>query len=165
MGSVLIFQHRPNPTLQRSFAIVRPLSFALDFTRTRFMAQIKIYGLKSSLAEKSSSLSSAIHSAVVEALAYPPDKKFHRFIGLDKSDFLFPSDRSENYTIIEISMFEGRSIEAKKALIRLLFANIAREAEIDPHNIEITIIETPKQNWGIRGMCGDELALGYKVNV
>jgi phenylpyruvate tautomerase PptA (4-oxalocrotonate tautomerase family) len=62
-------------------------------------------------------------------------------------------------------MFEGRSIEAKKALIRLLFANIAREAEIDPHNIEITIIETPKQNWGIRGMCGDELALGYKVNV
>lgn len=129
------------------------------------MAQIKIYGLKSSLAEKSSSLSSAIHSAVVEALAYPPDKKFHRFIGLDKSDFLFPSDRSENYTIIEISMFEGRSIEAKKALVRLLFANIAREAEIDPHNIEITIIETPKQNWGIRGMCGDELALGYKVNV
>ena len=129
------------------------------------MAQIKVYGLKSSLAEKASSLSSAIHGAVVEALAYPPDKKFHRFIGLDKSEFIFPPDRSDNYTIIEISMFEGRSTEAKKTLIRLLFANIAREAEIDPHSVEITIFETPKQNWGIRGMCGDELALGYKVNV
>ncbi len=129
------------------------------------MTQIKIYGLKSSLAEKASSLSSAIHSAVVEALNYPPDKKFHRFIGLEKSEFIFPPDRGENYTIIEISMFEGRSTEAKKSLIRLLFANIASEAGIDPHSVEITIFETPKQNWGIRGMCGDELALGYKVNV
>jgi len=129
------------------------------------MAQVKIYGLKSSLAEKASSLSSAIHSAVVEALAFPPDKKFHRFIGLDRSEFVFPPDRSDHYTIIEISMFEGRSSEAKKTLIRLLFANIARQAEIDPHNVEITIFETPKQNWGIRGMCGDELALGYTVNV
>ena len=129
------------------------------------MTQIKIYGLKSSLAEKASSLSSAIHSAVVEALASPPDKKFHRFIGLEKSEFIFPPDRGENYTIIEISMFEGRSTEAKKSLIHLLFANIASEAGIDPHSVEITIFETPKQNWGIRGMCGDELALGYKVNV
>jgi phenylpyruvate tautomerase PptA (4-oxalocrotonate tautomerase family) len=129
------------------------------------MAQVKIYGLKQSLAEKSDLLSLAIHSAVVEALAYPPDKKFHRFIALDKSDFIYPPDRSDNYTIIEISMFEGRSVEAKKSLIRLIFANIEREAKIDPHNIEITIFETPKSNWGIRGMCGDELALGYKVNV
>ena len=129
------------------------------------MAQIKIYGLKSSLSEKASSLSSAIHNAVVEALAYPPDKKFHRFIGLEKSEFIFPPDRGENYTIIEISMFEGRSTEAKKSLVHLLFANIAREAGIDPHSVEITIFETPKQKWGIRGMCGDELALGYKVNV
>jgi len=129
------------------------------------MAQIKIYGLKSSLAEKAHSLSSAIHSAVVEALAYPPDKKFHRFIGLENSEFIFPTDRGDNYIIIEISMFEGRSTEAKKSLIHLLYLNIAREAGINPHSVEITIFETPKQNWGIRGMCGDELALGYKVNV
>lgn len=129
------------------------------------MAQIKIYGLKSSLAKKTSALSSAIHSAVVEALALPSDKKFHRFIGLDKTEFIFPADRSDSYTIIEISMFEGRSAEAKKALIRLLFANIFSEADIAPHDIEITIVETPKQNWGIRGLCGDELNLGYTVNV
>lgn len=129
------------------------------------MAQIKIYGLTSSLREKAPSLSSAIHSAVVEALAYPPDKKFHRFIGLEKEEFIFPADRGENYTIIEISMFEGRSTEAKKLLIKRLFENIAREVGIAPHSVEITIIETPRQNWGIRGVCGDELGLGYKVNV
>jgi phenylpyruvate tautomerase PptA (4-oxalocrotonate tautomerase family) len=129
------------------------------------MAQIKIFGLKTSLSAHAVALSSAIHSAVIEALAFPPDKKFHRFIGLEKSEFFYPNDRSENYTIIEISMFEGRSIESKKSLIHLLFANIERETGIKPQDVEITIQETPKHNWGIRGLCGDELALGYKVNV
>lgn len=129
------------------------------------MAQVKIYGLNFSLTKNSSLLSSAIHSAVVEALAFPPDKKFHRFIGLEKSEFIFPADRSDSYTIIEISMFEGRSVESKKSLIRLIFANIERDVGIAPQDVEITITETPKHNWGIRGLCADELALGYKVNV
>ena len=62
-------------------------------------------------------------------------------------------------------MFEGRLIEAKKSLIRLLFANIEREVRIKPQDVEITLYETPKYHWGIRGLCGDELALGYKVDV
>ena len=30
-------------------------------------------------------------------------------------------------------------------------------------DVEITIFETPKNNWGIRESCEDELALSYKV--
>ena len=129
------------------------------------MAQIKIYSLAASLSTHAKSLSSAIHDAVMEALSYPPEKKFHRFIGLEQSQFAFPDDRSENYTIVEISMFEGRSVAAKKLLIRLLFENIERETGIAPQDVEITIQKSPKHNWGIRGQSGDELALGYKVDV
>jgi len=129
------------------------------------MAQIKIFGLKSSLARNAEALSFAIHSAVMEALAYPLNKKFHRFLPLDKDEFLYPDDRSENYTIIEISLFEGRSVEAKKQLIKLIFEKIDREVGIGPGDVEITIFETPKYNWGIRGKPGDELSLDYKVDV
>lgn len=129
------------------------------------MAQIKIFGLKASLSKHAEQLSLAIHDAVMEALSYPPEKKIHRFIGLEHSEFVYPDDRNENYTIIEVSIFEGRSTEAKKNLIRLLFKNIERDTGISPKNIEITIQESPKHNWGIRGKCADELALGYKVNV
>jgi phenylpyruvate tautomerase PptA (4-oxalocrotonate tautomerase family) len=129
------------------------------------MVQVKIYGLKTPLMAHADLLSAAIHNAVVEALIYSPEKKFHRLIGLEKSEFIYPADRTENYTIIEVSMFEGRPIEAKKSLISLIFANIKREVGIEPQDIEITINETPKQNWGIRGLCGDELVLGYKVDV
>ena len=129
------------------------------------MSQIKIYGLKESLKLHQVNLSDAIHKAVVQALAYPGDKKFHRFIGLDESEFIFPTDRSSHYTIIEISMFEGRSVEVKKNLIRLLFQYIEQEFGIAPQDIEITIFETPKHHWGIRGQCGDELALNFSVDI
>ena len=129
------------------------------------MSQIKIYALKGTIDQHRDGLSAAIHDALIEALAYPPDKKFQRFIGLDAADFIYPADRSDAYTIIEISMFVGRSKEAKKSLVKHLFANISERAGIAPHDIEITIFETPQENWGIRGQCGDDLMLNYKVNV
>jgi phenylpyruvate tautomerase PptA (4-oxalocrotonate tautomerase family) len=129
------------------------------------MAQIKIYGLRHQLNPIKAMLSDAIHTCVVEALAYPPDKRFHRFFDLDWGDFIFPADRSERYTILEISMFEGRTIETKKRLVRLLFERIEQECGITPQDLEITIFETPRQNWGIRGRPGDELGLNYNVEV
>jgi phenylpyruvate tautomerase PptA (4-oxalocrotonate tautomerase family) len=74
-------------------------------------------------------------------------------------------ERTERYTIIELSMFEGRTVEAKKQLIRLLFNRLDKEFGIGNFDLEITIFETPKYNWGIRGLPGDELNLNYRVNV
>jgi phenylpyruvate tautomerase PptA (4-oxalocrotonate tautomerase family) len=129
------------------------------------MAQVKIYGLRSTLDLHKQGLSQAIHRGLVEALAYPADKQFHRFISLAPEDFVHPADRSDDYTIIEISMFEGRSTEAKKALVCALYANIGETCGISPPDIEITIFETPRENWCIRGVPGDELALSYDVQV
>lgn len=129
------------------------------------MAQIKIYGLSAQLAPIRSQLSDVIHGCVVEALGLPVDKRFHRFIGLAAEDFIYPPDRSQRYLILEISMFEGRSVEAKKQLIRLLFERVCAELSIQPEDLEITITETPRHNWGIRGVPGDELGLSYKVTV
>jgi phenylpyruvate tautomerase PptA (4-oxalocrotonate tautomerase family) len=129
------------------------------------VAQVKVYALRATLERHREALSEAIHTSVMEALSYPREKRFHRFIALEPHEFLFPADRGERYTIIEISLFAGRSVEAKKALIRALFANVERATGIAPQDVEITLFETPRENWGIRGTPGDELALGYKVEV
>jgi phenylpyruvate tautomerase PptA (4-oxalocrotonate tautomerase family) len=129
------------------------------------MAQVKIYGLREHLRPIQSGLSDAIHSCVVEALQFPANKRAHRFFHLETEDFYFPASASERYTIIEISMFEGRSIETKKHLIRLLFERVCNQADRLPHEVEITISETPKHNWGFRGLPGDEVSLAYKVEV
>ncbi|NMD71184.1 tautomerase family protein [Bacillus sp. DNRA2] len=129
------------------------------------MGQIKIYGVKDSLNSIKESLSNVIHSCMVAALDLPSEKRFHRFFPMEKEDFYYASGRTEAYTIIEISMFEGRSVETKKQLIKLLFERMNSELSISPQDIEITIFETPKHNWGIRGLPGDELKLSYKVDV
>lgn len=129
------------------------------------MAKIKVYGLADKLNSVKIELSNIIHASAIEVLQLPPEKRFHRFFPLDKTDFYYPSDRSENYLIIEISMFEGRSVETKKQFIRLLIKNLNEKLNIPVYDIEITIFETPKSNWGIRGLPGDELILNYKVEV
>jgi phenylpyruvate tautomerase PptA (4-oxalocrotonate tautomerase family) len=129
------------------------------------MAQVTIYARRQSIDARRAAISDAIHGAVMAALAYPAEKRFHRFIALDAEDFIYPDDRGEEYTIIEISMFDGRSESAKRALIEQLFARLDAEAGIPPQSVEITITETPRVNWGIRGVNGADLALGYRVDV
>lgn len=106
-----------------------------------------------------------MHQCVVEAFQYPQNKRIHRFLYLDDGDFFYPEDRSKRYTIIEIALFEGRSIAAKKHLYQLIFQKFNDELGIAPDDVEITLTETPPHNWGIRGRAGDELTLNYKISV
>jgi len=129
------------------------------------MSQVKIFGLRSHLAPIIPTVSDVVHSCVVDALRYPQDKRAHRFIQLETTEFFYPAGRSEKYTIVEFSMFEGRSVEAKKALIRLMFERFQSQLGICPTDLEMTIFETPKHNWGFRGLPGDEHTLNYKVDV
>lgn len=129
------------------------------------MSQIKIYGIHEYLTPVRAKLSDVIHACVMDALGMPEDKRAHRFIPMDKGNFFMPGGRTDAYTILEISMIEGRSIETKKKLIRLLFDRIERQIGISHADLEICIYESPACNWGFRGMHGDEITLNYAINV
>lgn len=129
------------------------------------MAQIKLYGLCHSIKPMQTQISDVLHSCLIDALKLPENKRFHRFIYLEADEFIYPEDRSEQYLIIEISMFEGRSAEVKKQLIQLIYARFAEQLQFDVNDIELTIFETPRQNWGIRGLPADELRLNYTVKL
>jgi hypothetical protein len=119
------------------------------------MAQIVVYGHAAALRPRIAGLSDAIH---------PEAKRFHRFIPMEAECFLTPADRTIDYTIIEVSMFQGRSADMKKDFIRQLFRNAA-SVGVGVNDLEITITETPMANWGIRGVPADELHFDYSVNV
>ena len=123
------------------------------------MAQVKVFGLRKELNKNKSKISEIIHSCLVDGLKLPPDKRFYRFFPLNKADFIFPDDRTNKYLIIELSMFEGRSVETKKEVIQLIYKRFHEQLNITGNDIEITIYETPKNNWGIRGLPADELIL------
>jgi phenylpyruvate tautomerase PptA (4-oxalocrotonate tautomerase family) len=129
------------------------------------MAQIKIYGLAHRLNPVREELSRVIHACVVDALELPVDKRAHRFFAMSAEDMLLPGGRTEAYTIIEIAMMTGRTVETKKKLVRLLFDRIRDEIGIAHQDVEICIFEAPAHAWGFRGEHGDEVALSYRLDV
>jgi phenylpyruvate tautomerase PptA (4-oxalocrotonate tautomerase family) len=129
------------------------------------MAQVKIYGIKERLIPVRERLSAVIHACVMEALEFPADKRAHRFFPMERENMLYPAGRSDAYTIVEITMIEGRTTAARKRLVRLLFDRIKAEIGIDQQDLEICIQESPAHNWGFRGMHGDEVQLNYRIDV
>jgi hypothetical protein len=96
------------------------------------MAQIKIYGIREKLIPIRERLSDVIHACVMEALQFPADKRAHRFFPMEQENWFAPSGRGDGYTMIE-----GRSIAAKKKLIRLLFDTIQDQIGIAHQDIEL----------------------------
>jgi len=129
------------------------------------MGQIKIFGIRKELHPIRERVSEILQECMFEAFQYPKEKRAHRFIYIDEDSFYYFEGRTQKHTLIEISSFEGRSIEAKKKLYQLIFEKFEKELQISTMDVEITIFETPMHNWGIRGKSGDELALNYKVNI
>ena len=126
---------------------------------------IRVYGLRQYLDPIKAKLSDVINTCMVDALSFPADKRAHRFIPMDAEDFYYPEGRTDAYTVIEISLMEGRSAEVRKKLIRLLFKRIGENLGIAPIDLEITLFETPAGNWGFRGMTGDEATLDYRIDI
>jgi phenylpyruvate tautomerase PptA (4-oxalocrotonate tautomerase family) len=124
------------------------------------MAQVKVYGRREVWAGRQREVSDLLHSCLVSAWGLPEDKRFHRFLLLDADDLICPQ-RGDGYLIIEIVCFTGRSDDAKRALIRAIYDTLPFPAQ----DVEITIVEMPQVNWGIRGLPADELTLSYKVEV
>jgi 5-carboxymethyl-2-hydroxymuconate isomerase len=129
------------------------------------MAQVKIYGIAGQLVPRRAQLSDVIHECVVEALQFPRDKRAHRFFPMERENFFMPAGRTDAYTLIEITMIAGRSVEARKKLVRLLFERVHATVGIAPQDLEICIQESAACNWGFRGQHGDEIQLNYRIEV
>ena len=66
---------------------------------------------------------------------------------------------------MEIDLFSGRSLAAKKALYRAIVGNLAAFG-IPADQIKVLLRESAAENWGIRGgVPASEVDLGFKVDV
>ncbi|SET07241.1 tautomerase family protein [Thorsellia anophelis] len=129
------------------------------------MAQVKIYGHKATLERNKIAISEIIHNAITQIFRIPKDKRFHRFFYLEDENFIYPSPRTDNYLIIEIHIMSGRLTTTKKDLIKRLFADFQTQLNISSVDVEIVILESPPENWGFRGLNGDDANLVYPINI
>ena len=107
----------------------------------------------------------ALHESMVECLKIPEHDKLIRLREYQPEDFIVPPGCTENYLLIEISLFSGRSLDAKRALYKAIVARFT-ELGIAKGDIRIILYEVPPENWGIRGgIPASEVDLGFKVEV
>ena len=130
------------------------------------MPLVKIEILKGKNAEYKRAILNGIHSALVEAFKIPDNDKNHRLYELDNENFEFPDGKSDQFTSIELTVFKGRSFEAKKKLYSAIVKNLKNNPGINGNDILIIINEPPMENWGIRGgIPASEIDIGFKINV
>jgi len=107
----------------------------------------------------------AVYRAQRTALNVPERDRQIRFIEHKPEHFHVPPGKTENFTLVEISLFAGRSLEAKRSLYQTIVKNLG-EFGIAPSDVFIVLQDIPLDNWGIRGgVPASEVDLGFKVDV
>lgn len=116
--------------------------------------------------EYKKALLDGVHNALVQTFRIPEHDRFQILYELDKEHFEVPSTKTDNATIIEMSVFKGRSNEAKKQLYKAIVDNLAKNPGIKGDDIMIVLQEPPLENWGIRGgKPASGVELGFKIDV
>ncbi len=107
----------------------------------------------------------AVQAALREALRLPEWDRTLRLIEHAADHFAVPPGRGPRYTLIEVTMFSGRSLAAKRALYQAIVRNLGTLG-VPPEDIKITLVEVPPENWGIRGgRPASEVDLGFAIEV
>ena len=129
------------------------------------MPLAKIEVRKSWAPEQVQAIIEAVYQAQREALKVPEGDRQVRYIEHKPDHFHIPPGKTENYTLIEITIFAGRSLEAKRSLYQAIVKNLGAVG-ITPSDVFIVLHEVALENWGIRGgVPASEVDLGFKVNV
>lgn len=103
---------------------------------------------------------------MVEAIKIPDYDRFQRLYELENNNFEVPETKTDNVTIIEITMFKGRTINAKKNLYKTIVDNLAQNPGIYGNDITIVLYEPPLENWGVRGgKPANEVDSGFNITV
>jgi phenylpyruvate tautomerase PptA (4-oxalocrotonate tautomerase family) len=106
----------------------------------------------------------AIQRALVEGIRIPAQDRCVRILEYPEHAFIAPPGRGATYSVLEISMFGGRSPEAKARLYAAL------QQEMSPFglaegDLKVIVHDVPFGNWGLRGKPADPAKISFKVDV
>jgi len=130
------------------------------------MPLVKVEILKGKTQEYKKAILDGVHSALVEAFKIPENDRIQRLYELEKDCFEIPANKTEKMTLIELTVFKGRSLEAKRNLYSAIVRNLAQSPGIDGKDIFIVINELPMENWGVKGgLPASEVDFGFNIEV
>ncbi|MBW8902681.1 MAG: tautomerase family protein [Bradyrhizobium sp.] len=95
----------------------------------------------------------SLYRAMREALNVPEDDQFMTITEHDAANFRYGNAygvaRSADVVYIQITVFNTRTAEQKKALFRRTAELLGENPGIRPENVFVNVLESAKENWSV----------------
>lgn len=95
----------------------------------------------------------SLYRAMREALGVPEDDQFMTITEHDAANFryghAFGVARSDDLVYIQITVFDTRTAEQKKALFRRIAQLLGDRPGIRPEDVFVNVLDSAKENWSV----------------
>jgi 4-oxalocrotonate tautomerase len=96
----------------------------------------------------------SLYRAMRETLSVPEDDQFMTITEHDAANFRYGAScfgirRSDDVVFIQITVFNTRTAEQKKALFRRIAQLLGERPGIRPENVFVNVLEAAKENWSV----------------
>ena len=96
----------------------------------------------------------SLYRAMREALDVPEDDQFMTITEHDAANFRYGASylgvaRSDDVVYIQITVFDTRTTEQKKALYKRTAELLGENPGIRPEDVFVTVLEAAKENWSV----------------
>ncbi len=107
----------------------------------------------------------AVNDAMIEALKVPRDTHPVRLCEYDRDAFLIPQDAGKSFTLVEITIYPGRSLDTRRALYQAIVRRLDALG-VAGADLRVVLYEVPLENWGLRGgIPASEIDLGFEIAI
>ncbi len=126
--------------------------FPSDFLWEKVMPLVKIEIIKGKSLEYKKTVLDAVHVALENAIQIENWDRFQRLYEIEDDLFERSESKTDKFTMIEITMFPGRTKEQKSKLYKEIVKELNERLGIEPTDIFIVINEPANENWGLAGI-------------
>lgn len=116
------------------------------------MPLVRVDMLQGKTSEYKKAVLDCIHEGLMESIGIPDWDRFQRIVEIPKEDFEMPSEKTDNFMIIELTIFPGRTREQKESAIKAITSGLFNRLGIAPTDVFIVMNEPPLENWGMGGV-------------
>jgi phenylpyruvate tautomerase PptA (4-oxalocrotonate tautomerase family) len=93
-----------------------------------------------------------VYRAMVDTIQVPVNDNFQVITEHDSEGLIYDPDylgvpRTDGFVAIQITLSEGRTVQAKQALFATIAHGLRRELGVRPEDVFINLVEVKKENW------------------
>ena len=115
------------------------------------MPLVKVNMLEGKSPDFKKTVFECIHQGLIDAFGITDWDRFQRIEEFDKTNWEVPDGKTENFMIIELTIFPGRNREQKKCAIEKITGLLSEKLGIAATDVFIVMNEPPLENWGMGG--------------